>query len=138
MTPLIGTFLADALVGCFWTIAAASLVYQLRGVDIQLQHAQQTPLQRHAAAEALRQPNTLATRHRRTVQSWGSTRAHPSTTPKYKTVTSTHSPFIILNCSETAAPWVDALVADDADGEDLSVGVTGRVTVAMHEEGESG
>ncbi|XP_040381006.1 protein NRT1/ PTR FAMILY 3.1-like [Oryza brachyantha] len=29
MTPLIGAFLADAFVGRFWTIAAASLVYQL-------------------------------------------------------------------------------------------------------------
>uniref|UniRef100_A0A0E0LA74 Major facilitator superfamily (MFS) profile domain-containing protein n=1 Tax=Oryza punctata TaxID=4537 RepID=A0A0E0LA74_ORYPU len=28
MTPLIGAFLADSLVGRFWTIAAASLVYQ--------------------------------------------------------------------------------------------------------------
>uniref|UniRef100_J3MD27 Major facilitator superfamily (MFS) profile domain-containing protein n=1 Tax=Oryza brachyantha TaxID=4533 RepID=J3MD27_ORYBR len=32
MTPLIGAFLADAFVGRFWTIAAASLVYQLDNV----------------------------------------------------------------------------------------------------------
>ena len=28
-TPLIGAFLADACIGRFWTIAAASVVYQL-------------------------------------------------------------------------------------------------------------
>jgi hypothetical protein len=29
MTPLIGAYLADAVIGRFWTIAGASLVYQV-------------------------------------------------------------------------------------------------------------
>jgi dipeptide/tripeptide permease len=28
-TPLVGAFLADACIGRFWTIAAASVVYQI-------------------------------------------------------------------------------------------------------------
>lgn len=29
LTPLLGAFLADAFVGRFWTIAVASIVYQI-------------------------------------------------------------------------------------------------------------
>jgi dipeptide/tripeptide permease len=45
-TPLIGAFLADACIGRFWTIAAASVVYQVvrPGCNCQAMH---TVIQQH-------------------------------------------------------------------------------------------
>ena len=37
-TPLIGAFLADACIGRFWTIAAASVVYQVVRANCQAMH----------------------------------------------------------------------------------------------------
>mgnify|MGYP003702074061 CR=1 FL=1 len=47
LTPLIGAFLADAFAGRFWTIAAASLIYQVVRIHIHARtHAPRTPPRR--------------------------------------------------------------------------------------------